>query len=590
VNSPDRAALRLLESAGVYPPQKTQKPQSSESWDVAPIELGARTLKPDFPVAVLPGWLGEFVAALAVESQTPPDLAGCLALAALSTAASGRLTITARGRWSEPGHIFTAVAMDPASRKSEVFRQITAPIHGAEKALGEAMRATRLEAEVTQRVQASQAEQAIKKAGTAGEDENGTLLAEAISAQATATEFELPVQPVLFVDDITPEAASSVLAEQSGRLAILSAEGGIFAIIAGRYSGAVNMDFFLKGHAGDTIKVNRRGREAEHVEHPALTLGLAVQPSVFRDCGQIPGAADRGLLARILYSLPESTLGRRDSRAPEVPAPVAETYHRRMQALALSFRDLTEPVQLALDGDAQEQLIDLLDWIEPHLGPGGSLAPIRAWAGKLAGAVVRIAGLLHIAGHAGTAGGGNWGQPIPGDTFHNAEQLGRYYLAHALAAFDLMGADPDLEAARTVLAWITRTAAPTFTRRDAFNALRSNRFPKVTALDPALTLLWKTSPRPRCATKPQRRTARRCITTSFRTLARTGWTASSRNISRSCTRRSSPPAADQVRLIRFTERPEQPLARRSVAASSCGMWSPWRSLPGWTRKRWNRLM
>jgi hypothetical protein len=36
--------------------------------------------------------------------------------------------------------------------------------------------------------------------------------------------------------DITPEAAASLLAEQGGRLAIISAEGGIFDIIGGRYS------------------------------------------------------------------------------------------------------------------------------------------------------------------------------------------------------------------------------------------------------------------------------------------------------------------------------------------------------------------
>ena len=42
--------------------------------------------------------------------------------------------------------------------------------------------------------------------------------------------------PRLVADDITPEAAASLLAEQGGRLAIISAEGGIFDIIAGRYS------------------------------------------------------------------------------------------------------------------------------------------------------------------------------------------------------------------------------------------------------------------------------------------------------------------------------------------------------------------
>jgi predicted DNA-binding transcriptional regulator AlpA len=39
------------------------------------------------------------------------------------------------------------------------------------------------------------------------------------------------------------------------------------------------------------------------------------------------------------------------------------------------------------------------------------------------------------------------------------------------------------------LTWIHRTGTPTFTRRDAFNALRNNRFPKVADLDPAFALL-----------------------------------------------------------------------------------------------------
>jgi replicative DNA helicase len=484
-------ALRLLHSAGIEatpsaPPDASAGP---EPWDAAPIELGALYLKPDFPVDVLPAWLGDFASAVAVETQTPVDLAGCLALAVVSTAVTGRLTITARGRWREPGNIFTAVAMDPASRKSEVFRQMAGPIQAAEHHLAEAAQPLRIEAEVTQRVHASHAEQAIKKAGNTSEDDDGTALADAISAQASATDWDLPPKPVIFLDDTTPEAATTTLAEQGGRLSVLSAEGGIFAIIAGRYSGNANFDLFLKGHAGDTIKVNRKGRDPEHIDNPALTLGVAVQPSVFRDCGQIPGAADRGLLARILYSLPESTLGNRNSRAPETPGHLVENYHRRLHALTLTFRDLTEPVQPHLDPDAQEQLIALLDWIEPRLGPGGSFAPIRAWAGKLAGAIVRIAGLLHIASHAATPGGSNWDQPITAATFGNAERIGRYYLAHAHAVFDYMGADPDLDNARTVLAWINRTGTPTFTRRDAFYALRSTRFPKVAELDPALALL-----------------------------------------------------------------------------------------------------
>jgi hypothetical protein len=113
----------------------------------------------------------------------------------------------------------------------------------------------------------------------------------------------VPVLPRLIADDITVEAAASLLAEQNGRLAVLSAEGGIFATLAGRYSsGQPNLEVFLKGHAGDLLRVDRKGRPAEHIPQPALTLGLAVQPEVLRDIARMPGFRGRGLLARILYS------------------------------------------------------------------------------------------------------------------------------------------------------------------------------------------------------------------------------------------------------------------------------------------------
>jgi replicative DNA helicase len=55
--------------------------------------------------------------------------------------------------------------------------------------------------------------------------------------------------------------------------------------------------------------------------------------------------------------------------------------------------------------------------------------------------------------------------------------------------FDLMGADPRLDDARWLLSWITRTNRTQFTRRDAHRAAPRGRFPKVTDLEPALSLL-----------------------------------------------------------------------------------------------------
>ena len=130
----------------------------------------------------------------------------------------------------------------------------------------------------------------------------------------------MPPIPRLVADDVTPEAAASLLAEQGGRLAIISAEGGIFDIIAGRYSGNVpNMDLWLKGHSGDPMKVDRKGRPPEYVRRPALTLGLMIQPAVLSAIAANRQFRGRGFLARILYAYPVSKVGHR-AIAPAPPA------------------------------------------------------------------------------------------------------------------------------------------------------------------------------------------------------------------------------------------------------------------------------
>jgi replicative DNA helicase len=67
--------------------------------------------------------------------------------------------------------------------------------------------------------------------------------------------------------------------------------------------------------------------------------------------------------------------------------------------------------------------------------------------------------------------------------------VGHYFLGHALAVFDQMGADPTLDDARVVLNWVARTGRRAFTRRDAFTGLSRARFRKVADLDPAVQLL-----------------------------------------------------------------------------------------------------
>jgi hypothetical protein len=271
---------------------------------------------------------------------------------------------------------------------------------------------------------------------------------------------------------------------------LLSPEGDVFDQMAGRYNqqAGPNLGVYLKGHAGDLLKVDRRGRPPEYVQRPCLTIGLAVQPDVLRVLASRPGFRGRGLLARFLYSLPPSLVGRRQAGAPPVPGPVANRYTVELQALAASLTSpaSNDPTVLTLDPLAGDLLLAFEHDLEPRLAADrGDLAHLAGWAAKLAGPTCRLAALLHLASHLRDG----WAQPIGAETCAGAIRLADYLIDHARAVFDLMGTDQRIEDARWLLDWIDRTNRGQFSRRDAHRAAPRGRFAKATDLEPALRLL-----------------------------------------------------------------------------------------------------
>lgn len=449
------------------------------------IPLGRGRYLPPFPAELLPGWLAEQVFAVAEFTQTPVDLAGSIALACLSTAAGGRAEVEVRGSWREPTNLYTVVVLPPGSRKSAVFAAMVAPILAAEKTLIERAAPAIVEAELMAKVAGKAAEKTALAAANADPSGRDTLIAEATAAAMNAEAITVPVKPVLVADDVTSETATSWLAAQGGRLAVLSPEGGIFATIAGRYSGTPNLEVFLKGHAGDMLRVGRQSRDTEHIDKPALTMGLAVQPEILRDIAGMPGFRGLGLLARILFALPENTVGRRKIGADPIPTPVAADYLANLHALVLTLAEWTDPAVLVLTPDANNLVLDIERAVEPRLAPGGAWAHIVDWGSKYTGAVVRIAGLIHLAENLRDG----WGQPVSADTLERAAMIGDYYAAHALAAFDDMGADQSTRNARLILAWIERSGSTAFTRRELFRAVQSSQLKTMADLDPVLAVL-----------------------------------------------------------------------------------------------------
>jgi hypothetical protein len=168
-----------------------------------------------------------------------------------------------------------------------------------------------------------------------------------------------------------------------------------------------------------------------------------------------------------------------------VPSDVEEDYAANLAAMVRTLADRSgDDDPLILNYDAHELLRAFETDLEPRLGRTGDLAHITDWASKLTGQLVRIAALLHVATHLRDG----YGSIVRADALSAAFRLADYFIAHALAVFDLMGADQLTDDAGYVLRWLADHDRDTFIARDLYTANRS-RFPTADALDPVLAHL-----------------------------------------------------------------------------------------------------
>jgi putative DNA primase/helicase len=258
--------------------------------------------------------------------------------------------------------------------------------------------------------------------------------------------------------------------------------------MAGLYSdGRANLDVFLQGHAGRAVRVDRQGRTA-HLDAPALSFGLAIQPAILTDMAN--GGKRRfrgnGTLARFLYAVPRSNVGSRDVRAIyQIPATVSARYQAGLFALLeippqmIDGREV--PRRLSLTPDALECWQAFAEMIEQRQGPDGNLESISDWSGKLPGAALRIAGNLHLVEHSTNTPG-----HIEAATVERALDLCELLIDHAVAAFALMEADPATADAKALLRWITAGRLEHFRRSDLWPKFKGRFTGKTERLDRAL--------------------------------------------------------------------------------------------------------
>lgn len=406
----------------------------------------------EFPVDALPDKIRPYIQATAESLQVSVDMVATFVIAIISLCVQGKYRIQVKPDWEEPVNLYAVVVMRPSERKSPTLKMVSAPVFEYMEEENERRQPEISENETKKKILTGQITNISRKiAGSYKKKDSEYTMSDLLECQEELRKLEEEglKELKLIVDDVTPEALVSTMKENDDRIGIVSAEGGIFGTMAGRYNDHTNIDIFLKGYSGEYYSTARIGRQGNTLKHPLITIVLAVQPQVICDIMDNKEFSGRGLLARFLYSIPNSLVGSRKYRTEPVNKALKEDYNNLIKdLLKTNEMDFERPIRLSEEADLQSEIYN--QQIERRLTD--DLEQIEEWAGKLHGNTMRIASIFHIVKYGWDA----VNVPLEAETLAGAIKVGQYYLEHSKAAFDMMGlSDPqDVKDAKYIISRI----------------------------------------------------------------------------------------------------------------------------------------
>jgi len=436
-----------------------------------PRELSAFEM-PILPLGAFPSPFKEYINAVAAYTYTWQDMGAAACLGAVATAVSGKINMRLSSGFEFPTTLYIIIVAKPAERKSSVFSSFTNIIYQYEDKKNRELRP----AIVEYNIKKEQLEKDIIGAKKSG------LIPDALLLQTELERLEdEPVKPIrLIAGDVTPEQLTSLLANNNGKMAIFSDEGGIFKTFAGRYNANIaNIDTVLKGHDGGLIRVDRQGRESEKINNACLTMVLAMQESVIYELLSNSEFVGRGLIARMLFCKPRSWIGKRVYNTPPIPDDIKAAYEKAIWTML----DLPKAT-LTLSPEADKYAERWFNKLEPMHNE--ELASMSDWSGKAHNTMLRIAGLLHCMEHYEAIAEGRR-LIISENTLVGAIEYAEYYLEYAKWAYGIMGADKRIVDAQYVLAKLREHGITEGNSIDILKVCR--RFKRVENIVPILQLL-----------------------------------------------------------------------------------------------------
>jgi hypothetical protein len=418
------------------------------------------------PVSILPAWLSRYVNNLSMFLQAPSDMVLLIALSAVAIAVANKAIVEIKPGYTEPLNIWTCSILPPANRKSPVVKKLSKPIWDYESQIREEIGPERrhlIQEKSILEDRINQLQKVAAKQENASKRNDTIARMQQLGDDVDILEEEIPALPRLLVDDITSEKLAQVMEDNQGRAAVLSAEGDLFQLMAGRYTKSTNFSVFKKAWTGsERIIDDRIGRKGTSVRNPALTLGICAQPAVIEELTDKNSFRGEGILGRFLFAIPESPVGSRltGDDMPPLDQRTEREYINNMHVLlraepAEKEGQIWKPNKLKLSPEAIQIRNKFEAEVEKMLGPEGKLHCAADWGGKLVGNMTRVAALLHIAGQVN--GPGVWtDKEITALEMQGAVDLGHKLIDHALKVFDLLDVNPELELTKYVLKRIIR--------------------------------------------------------------------------------------------------------------------------------------
>ena len=486
-NEPPEEEKQVLSTIASLHKKHQGKIDTSDEWDEPLLFSNIDT--PEIPAELLPSWLGAFAKDVSRFNQTPEGLAVMAGLSAVATCVQKRFEVSALNNdYKEILALWTVTVLPPSERKSPVLNAMTAPIVKWEREQRQILEPTIRE---TNRARSL----ALKRIDKLEKDiikEEVTLKRVVLLAKLHAEEAAIPHEvrePCLWTSEGTPERLQDMLAENDERVSLLSDEGGIFDIMAGMYSqGKVNIDVLLNGYTGSPVRIERRSRRVD-VHRPAVTFGITVQPHVIESFSNGSKGAFRGkgALARFLYCIPKPKSGTRFDDPHDIPYAIRQQYEDGLNRLLnipkqIDANRLEVPRMLVLSEGAVPVYKAFRNDLEKMIGPHGELHYINDWAAKLAGNMLRIAGLMHLVEF------GTDNLVIGTETVNTSVTLCLLLIEHAKYAFGVISNDESLNNAKKLFNWIEKQGFEGFSKTTVTKALEGS-FPKVDMLNKALKVL-----------------------------------------------------------------------------------------------------